>query len=239
MRPYVVFSSKRSELNHLSSVFSFLFKKRGEWETPLFVQGLNQLQECLEDPLQLKMLVCDVTVEGAIAMVEQLRSRNEEMRLVLLADQTVSPVTYIRPTVLPTALLWRPLQPQSAAETLWSVLCLIPKTDAAPTDGDQEAFSVETRGEVRRIPYSHIRFFEARNKRLYVHTERKEIPFNGTLETLTETLPDTFIRVHKSFIINRLAVTELQFGQNTVVLDGDLMIPISRSYKAQLKAVFA
>ena len=240
MRPYVVFSSKRSELNQLSSVFSFLFKKRGELEMPAYIQGLPQLQDCLEDPLQLKMLVCDVTVDGAIGVVEQLRRNNADMRLVLVADQTVPPVLYIRPTVLPTALLWRPLQPQSSAETLWNVMRLMPKQDtSSDTDDDQDAFSVESRAEVRRIPYRQIRFFEARNKRLYVHTERKEIPFSGTLEMLLEKLPEDFIRVHKSFIINRAAVVELQYGQNTVVLDGGMPIPISRSYKAQVKAVFA
>ena len=170
--------------------------------------------------------------------VKNYRVWNPELKLVLLADGTVSPVTYIRPTVLPTALLWRQLNREDVDKTLAEVMASIPSQDEAERENDDDCFSVEVRGDMRRIPYNNILFFEASNKRLNLHMQRKEIPFSGTLEKLEQELPDTFIRVHKSFIVNRRAIAQIQYGQNLVILEGDIMIPLSRSYKPAVKAVF-
>lgn len=236
MRPYVLYSPSKSELSALSSVFNFLMKKRGTIQLPECTQKLTQLERCLDDPAQLRMLICDVTGEGTIPVLEKLRGQNRELKLVLVADGTVPPVRYIRPSILPTALLWRPLQPDNVRDTLWEVLATIPKEEQQ--EKTEESFSLETRGEVRRIPYRDILFFEAGNKRLNLHTARKVLPFAGTLEKLSEELPEEFLRVHKSFIVNRNAITEIQFGQNLVILEGGMSVPISRSYKPNLKAVF-
>ena len=91
----------------------------------------------------------------------------------------------------------------------------------------EEAFQLEVRGDVRRIPYREILFFEAGNKRLTLHMQRREIPFAGTLEKLAEELPEEFIRVHKSFIVNRSAITEIRYGQNLVILGGGSTVHIS------------
>lgn len=239
MRPYVLFCPNRGEASALSAVMDFAMKKRGIHVLPAFAGKLDQLKACLEDPAQMKMLVCDVTVEGVIPVLEALRRANPELKLVLLADGTVSPVTYIRPTILPTALLWRPLRQEETHRTLWEVMAGIRTDGETAPETAGESFSVEIRGDVRRIPYHQILFFESGNKRLNLHTQRKEIPFSGTLEKLEQELPDTFIRVHKSFIVNRTAIRQIQYGQNQVILEGDITIPISRSYKPALKAVFA
>lgn len=239
MRPYLLYSPSRNELAVLSSVMDFLMKKRGALEIPDCVQKLTGLECYAADPGQLKMMVCDVTTEGIIPILEQLRLKNPGFQLVLIADATVSPVRYIRPTILPTSLLWRPVQPEGVKDTLWEILAAIPTGEQEDSKDDDRTFSVEVRGDVRRIPYKDILFFEARNKRLNLHMNRKEIPFPGTLEKLMEELPEEFIRVHKSFIVNRRMITEIQYGQNTIILEGGIMVPVSRSYKATLKEVFS
>lgn len=238
MRPYLLYSPSAKELAALSAVMDFLLKKRGAVQIPECVQKLDRLKDCLEDADQLRMLVCDVTTEGIIPLLERIRQQNTGMKLVLVADGTVPPVQYIRPTILPTALLWRPLQPEATRDTLWDVLRTIPAGGQESPEAETDVFSVEVRGSVRRIPYGEILFFEASNKRLNLHLRRKEIPFSGTLEKLTEELPEEFIRVHKSFIVNRKAITQIQFSQNLVILEDGITVPISRTYKSMLKAVF-
>lgn len=238
MRPYAIFCPNRAEASLLTSALDFVMRKRAIASLPAYAGKLDQLKLCLEDPGQMKLLICDVTVEGTVPVLEALRSANPELKLVLLADGTVSPVTYIRPTVLPTALLWRQLNREDVDKTLAEVMASIPGQDEAERENDDDCFSVEVRGDMRRIPYNNILFFEASNKRLNLHMQRKEIPFSGTLEKLEQELPDTFIRVHKSFIVNRRAIAQIQYGQNLVILEGDIMIPLSRSYKPAVKAVF-
>lgn len=238
MRPYLLYSPSAKELAAMSAVMDFLLKKRGTIQIPESVQRLDKLKACLEDADQLQMLVCDVTTEGIIPLLERTRQQNSGMKLVLVADGTVPPVQYIRPSILPTALLWRPLQAETTRDTLWDVLRTIPAGGQEHPDTEMDVFVVEVRGSVRRIPYHEILFFEASNKRLNLHLRRKEIPFSGTLEKLTEELPEEFLRVHKSFIVNRKAITQIQFSQNLVILEDGITVPISRSYKSMLKAVF-
>lgn len=238
MRPYVIYCPNRAEASVLTSVLDFVMRKRGIRGLPAYTGKLDQLRACLEEPGQMKMLICDVTVDGVVPVLEALRSANPELKLVLLADGSISPVVYIRPTILPTALLWRPLSQEEAGRTLGEVMAGISREETVSQENDDACFSVEVRGDVRRIPYSSILFFEASNKRLNLHMQRREIPFPGTLEKLEQELPDTFIRVHKSFIVNRTAIQQIQYGQNQVILEGDILIPLSRSYKPAVKAVF-
>lgn len=239
MKPYILYSPSSKELAALNAVMNLLMKKTGSVQIPECVQKIDQLRTCLEEPEQLQMLVCDVTTKGIIPLLEQARGRNAGMKLVLVADGTVSPVQYIRPTILPTALLWRPLQADNTRDTLWDVLRTISVAEQVGDDAAVGVFPVEIRGCLRQIPYHEILFFEASNKRLNLHTRRKVITFSGTLEKLTEELPKEFIRVHKSFIVNRNAILRIQFGQNQIYFEDDIFVPISRSYKSELKAVFA
>ena len=238
MMPYILYSPSQQELDVLSDAMGFLMRKRGVEEDPVCIRMQAELQESLDNAERIRMLVSDATAAGVLPLIEQIRSRNSGMKLVLVADHTISPVEYIRPGILPTGLLWRPLSRDSARDTLWDVLQTIPVSSPEETVEEEQVFSVEVRGSVRRIPYQQILFFEACNKRLNLHTRRKEIPFTGTLEKLTEELPEEFIRVHKSFIVNRKAITQIQFSQNLVILEDDIQVPISRTYKSTLKAVF-
>lgn len=238
MKPYVLLLPQRKEMLLLTSAVQFMLKKRGSSQFPACFQRTDQLSIYLESMHTVQMMICDVTYVGAIPVLEELRSRNPDMRLILVADQTVPPVSYIRPTILPTALLWRPVDSNSISKTLWEVIAVLPD-DGRKEDDKEQQFALELRGVRQQFSYKDILFFESREKRLCVHLQRREIPFPGTLENLSQTLPEEFIRVHKSYIVNRTRISQVQFGQNLITLDNGMMLPISRSYKADVKAVFA
>ena len=238
MNSVVLCFPQREELAAVMAAMTFLLRQRG-WEArPLCLSQQSMLQEYLGEK-QLGVLVCDVTTKGMLALLEQLRKANPDMKLVLLADTTISPVTYIRPSILPMALLWRPVDQKTIQEQLKEVLDKVPEEKSGEIVNEDMLFSIEVRGIVRRFSYQDILYFEARDKRLYLHLQRKEVPFTGTLEHLSTVLPDAFMRVHKSLIVNRLKITEIQFGRNELTLEDGSVIPISRSYKQKLKAVFS
>lgn len=237
MRKYVLFAPNRQELSMVMSSVQFLLKRHGSSQLPDGIQKLERLKSYIDSDEGLELLVCDATAAGVLPVLERLRQRNAGMKLVLVADNSVSPVSYIRPTILPTALLWRPLGPEGIGDVLGEVIASLPRAFAQPQEG--EVFSLELRGVVKRFSYQEIQFFESRDKKLLLHLQRREIPFPGTLEKLMEELPQNFIRVHKSFIINRDRVAQIQFGQNLLILDSGMSIPISRSYKSAVKAVFS
>ncbi|MDB4582610.1 LytTR family transcriptional regulator [Draconibacterium sp.] len=83
-----------------------------------------------------------------------------------------------------------------------------------------------------RILYENIVFIESLTDYIRVHTTRQEeIRSKEKISVLEEKLPDSFIRIHRSFIINRVKVTRF----NTIEVElGEIVLPIGRSYKKQV-----
>jgi two-component system LytT family response regulator len=61
------------------------------------------------------------------------------------------------------------------------------------------------------IPLTEISFFEAEDKYVFLNTtDGKQYLTNYTIASLEEKLPENFIRVSRSSIINSLLIKELQ-----------------------------
>ena len=54
-------------------------------------------------------------------------------------------------------------------------------------------------------------------------------------EKLLETLPPEFRRVHRSFVVNADNIQRVVLSQNLVYLRGDVAVPLSRSYKKEVR----
>lgn len=237
MGEFLVFTPSKTEQNTVADVMLDLQKPYGNVRLPEKIGQVSALEQVPAETML--VLVSDVTASGILPVLERIRRENPELKLVVVADPSVSPMVYIRPTIQPVALMLRPLGAELARSTLSEVLRMLPDHRGREAEQDDSCFTVELRGNLQRIPYRDILYYEARNKRLILHLRRREIAFGGTLEKLEEELPPGFLRTHKSFIVNTGAVVETQYGQNQVILDGDVAIPISRSYKPKVKAVFA
>ena len=237
MENFLIFTPSRSERAALSGKLTLLLRRRGVEKRPVPILDVEALSQYPAE--QMRMLVCDVAPAGIIPVLEDLRRENPELWIIVIADSTISPMCYIRPSIQPIALLMRPLKEESIGPTLDDVLRLLPKTQPGQPEGSRPYFEIELRGHLQRIPMQEIQYFESRNKKLILHLRRREIPFCGTLEKLETELPSTFLRTHKSFIVNTECVAEVQYGQNLVILEGDAAIPISRSYKPKVKEVFS
>ena len=90
-----------------------------------------------------------------------------------------------------------------------------------------------------RIPYDEIVYIESLADYVKVHTTtKKEISSKEKISVLEELLPEFFIRIHRSFIVNRAKVTG--FDNNEIEL-GETVLTIGRSFKqtalARLKQI--
>lgn len=232
--------SERQEIVIVAGAARQLLRQQGNGEKPVCVFRPEELQKELlaaeED--QMNIVVCDVCESDAIPVLEKIRAGRPDMKLILMADGTVSPTVYIRPTIMPSALLWRPATEQESKRVLTEVLSAIHQEKPSDLHSEEE-FQIEVRGVIRRFSCHEILYFEAREKKLWLHLSHRELAFPGTLEKLQSELPAGFLRVHKSFIVNCAHAMEIQYGQNMMLLTSGEMLPISRSYKADVKAVFS
>lgn len=87
-----------------------------------------------------------------------------------------------------------------------------------------------------RVDVQNVRYFESEQGRVIVHLEGVEkeiIDIMVSMKTLERALPqNSFLRIHKSYIVNLNKVTHLDSHE---VYVGDEPLPIGRAYKQKIK----
>lgn len=177
----------------------------------------------------------DVTTDGSIETLEELRKNDKSTMLVLVSDTSVSPLKYMKPSLMASALILKPLKDSAVFITLKDVLNVV--CSANEYENDENRFCVETKAGKDFIPFDKILYFEAREKKIFVNTLYEEFSFYSSLEILEKTLPENFVRCHRGFIVNKKKITRIMFSQNTICFGEKIIIPLSRSYKSALKEI--
>lgn len=233
MLSMVVHSTNAKECALMEKLLKDLIAFYSEEELNIHLcSTLADLEQCVEKIDVLDLICLDIVQEGAVAAAERLRQRHKMAMMILVVDQSLSPINYIRPTILAAALLLRPVHPELARETLKEVL----RNLRSNRDSDQENFVFSASGEAYHIPYSQIFYFESKDKKIFLRTAHREYGFYETMEHLQNILPKGFLRCHKSYIINTAFLSGLSFSKNLMFLQQDITVPLSRSYKDAVKA---
>ncbi|BAL00629.1 hypothetical protein OBV_34300 [Oscillibacter valericigenes Sjm18-20] len=232
MRSIGVYSSEKSEWATLVRECRELLARCGTEDVQILCPGrLKNLMDEMEAAVSVDVVCLDVTGDGGLSAAEQLRSRFAQMLLVLIADETMSPRTYMRPTILAASILFRPFQAEEAREVLQEVFRVLAGSHS------EQRLTISVSGETRRIPYQEILYFEAREKHIFLRTRHSEVSFYDTMEHLSEILPEDFLRCHKSYIVNTAHVRALSLAKSSLWLDDEsIFLPVSRTYKPMLKA---
>lgn len=178
----------------------------------------------------------DITGDGDLACVEELRKKYREMFLLVIADTSISPMSYVRPGIMASSLL---LRPQAGCpcddKDIARVMREFLEAYLEQFETGQGRFVIESKEGKIHIPFDKIYYFEAREKKLYVQTDTEEYGFYGTIDKLEGELPPHFMRCHRSFIVNTRKIEKVVLSQNIIYLTQDRDVPLSRSYKATLK----
>ena len=96
---------------------------------------------------------------------------------------------------------------------------------------DDDSIFVKTDYKVIKIAISDIRYVEAMSEYLKIHLDSQPKPIITLLsmKKMEERLPDYFMRIHRSYIINLKQIQEV--NKNRVIMDSDTYLPIGDMYK--------
>lgn len=98
---------------------------------------------------------------------------------------------------------------------------------------ESEKITIKSGYDLHKISYSSIIYIESDSEYVnYYLINGKKIMAYQSLGKLVDTLPNTFIRVHRSYIINKEKVTGLK-GRDLILTDK--RIPVSDSYYEVVK----
>lgn len=231
----LLYSSDEKELHNIHILVKNLaaYLSEEKWETSCF-SSLKDIEIFLEQQSLLNMACYDVTQKGSLDVLEKVRRRYADMLLMLIADASLSPMDYVRPDILASSLILRPFSKEALRDKLKDLINS--HLSRVENNSPEEAFIVETREGKTRVPYSQIYYVEARDKKIYLRLQNKEIAFNSTLEELEEKLPANFLRCHRSFMVNQVHIEQILLSQSEIHLSHGITVPLSRSYKPKFKA---
>ena len=113
------------------------------------------------------------------------------------------------------------LQPQSPPASHLSPLI---------SESDDVIF-LKTDYRIVKVAISDIRYVEAMSEylKVYLESDAKPIVTLLSMKKMEERLPDTFMRIHRSYIINLNKIQEV--NKNRVIMDSETYLPIGDMYK--------
>ena len=100
-----------------------------------------------------------------------------------------------------------------------------------PKKDDDDTIFIMTDYKVIKIAISDIRYIEGMSEYLKIHLEGQPKPVVTLLsmKKMEENLPSTFMRIHRSYIINLKKIQEV--NKNRVIMDTETYLPIGDNYK--------
>lgn len=101
---------------------------------------------------------------------------------------------------------------------------------SATESKEDSHFFVKSSGQQHRINFEDILYVESIKDYVNIKTSEQEYIVLDTLKSMEQQLPEnSFVRIHKSFIINLNQIKS--FDSKKVILFSDQEIPIGESYK--------
>ena len=230
MHAFVICNEQAAENEYLKRISKEKIARISEemWR----IEGQLTVEEFLEllrQQTNIDVAYMDVTRPFSVDAAEQFRRKNREAALLVIADGSISPMTYLKPGVQATSLLLRPYEKAQAVQVVNEIW------DWYAEEQEEEGFRLSGMEEEVLLPYSQIAYFESREKRIYVECRQKKYCFYETLGNLEEQLPKHFMRCHRSFIVNQKKIRNVALARQEVFLEGDICIPFSRTYKTAMK----
>ena len=100
-----------------------------------------------------------------------------------------------------------------------------------PSSLEDDTIFLKTEYRIVKVSISDIRYVEAMSEYLKVHLESEPKPIITLLsmKKMEERLPDNFMRIHRSYIVNLTKIQEV--NKNRIIMDADTYLPIGDMYK--------
>lgn len=229
----LTYSSRKKELSELESVLHKEAALAGneEWNWN-FEDSIADVQKDLTGIPVLDLSCFDVSSAEGLTGAEQLRKRYREVLLMVIADGKMSPMAYLKPSVMPASLLLRPYTAEQMRNVIHEfIAAFMQERDT----GQEDQYVIETREGKTLVPIRKVSYFEASQKKILIRVGSLEYETYDTMDRLAETLPDYFLRTHRGFIVNTKEIDHIKLSENLVYMKNHSVIPVSRSYRADVK----
>ncbi|WP_420316374.1 LytR/AlgR family response regulator transcription factor [Ekhidna sp.] len=109
------------------------------------------------------------------------------------------------------------------------------KVDTGKKEESGDFIMLKADKKNHKVNFDQILYFESIGDYVKVHLKDKTLIISETLRKLEEILPDTFLRVHKTYIIS---IPCLEYVEGNQIKIAETKIPIGQSYRDRVNEVF-
>ena len=122
---------------------------------------------------------------------------------------------------------------EKAKDRIWPSTPLIDTSAEVSTPARQDHIFIKTEYRIRRVDLADISYIEALRDYVAIHMGTGKILSLESMRHMEEILPERrFIRIHKSYIVNRNKIDYLERGR---VVIGKEHLPVGDTYKEKVK----
>lgn len=230
----MILDQERQEMKQLENCFHNWMAFHSEEQLKIQTySSLNRMDSEAEKLDFYHLAVLDLTLKDGLDFAKELRRIMPKLDMMVIADQSISPVKYLTPQIRAASLILRPVEEKELAQTC--VAFMENSQQNLWKQGYNDGFLVENAYGKTVIPFFSIYYFEAREKKVFVRTKCEEYAVYDVLEKLLEQLPEYFVRCHRSYIVNCRLMEGVRYSENLITLQDRVMVPLSRSYKPVIK----
>ncbi|MBQ7203391.1 MAG: response regulator transcription factor [Eubacterium sp.] len=188
---------------------------------------LDYVFDTAKGNVDILLIDIDLGDDNGIDIAEQIKQRYPHIKVIFITGY----IDYARDIfeAEPCFFLVKPIDEGRLIQALDKAVSLI-KEDR------QRCISIVSRGEIRNLQLSQIRYIENRNRTLIIREKNLDFEVHMKLGKFEEQLPENFVRCHQSYVVNLDHIRELTIdGAN--LYSGEL-VPVSRSKYADVKQAF-
>lgn len=188
------------------------------------------IQKCIEEDDTDIYIIDFSDVQTGKNLTEQIRRKTliPAVIMINIDCKTMKNYLYLRPSALIEDI-------QDTQELIHAVSDLKSETISA-----NRYFSFKCNGEIMRIPYSNIEYFESNAKKVTLYTLNRAVTyyFSAKLDDIARILPDNFLRCHKSYIVNMKYISKFDRANRTFCMLSKDEVFVSRRMYAEASAEY-
>lgn len=201
-----------------ASDLSAIIKELGYWVSGMYDSGEEFLKATQWD---FDVAVVDIFLSEKISGLDLAAKMNERQKpFIFLTANDDARTLKQAARLAPKAYITKPFKPNDVAAALEIIAHQQP-----------ELLEVRTGGGIATLNPNDIYLIKSDGAYIEIFTENSTIVQRKLLKDILAELPDSFVRVHRSFLVNANFVE--QRNATSIIVKGH-EVPVSRSYKPNL-----
>lgn len=175
-----------------------------------------------------ELLIIHVEEDSSIELAKDLQDYFPHIRIIFYSGKSDWAEKIFR--AVPIFFLGLPFREEFVAEALERVR-------VGCEEDIERTLTICSRGQRQKIRFSAIRYLESFGRKMFMYTDNGSFETYMTVRDVLSILPSQFIQCHRSYIINLSRIEK--YSADGVLLTGEILVPISRSYQKKIREILS